>query len=229
MFHLAELLLWNVPPVIAMESTYHCQFSPRYHFYYRDGTFSTFTSFSYRDGKISTLISIYYRDGKFATLISFYYCDGKFSSLISFYYRDGKFSSLISFYYCDGKFSSLISFYCRDGKFSTLILLPWSNIFYTFTWSFYYRDHGAFFFLDINLLPWRNILFLDIILTPFKLHLHALKKSARHAKFLAPCLVYPCRDYLREVVSAPLKFWALVKHYIWDPCVYTSKIGSAVP
>ena len=24
------------------------------------------------------------------------------------------------------------------------------------------------------------------------------KKSARHAKFLAPCLVYPCRDYLLE-------------------------------
>ena len=37
-----------------------------------------------------------------------------------------------------------------------------------------------------------------------KPHLHALKKSAQHAKFLAPCLVYPCRDYLREV-----KFWAL--------------------
>ena len=27
-------------------------------------------------------------------------------------------------------------------------------------------------------------------------HLHALKESVRHAKFLAPCLVYPCRDYL---------------------------------
>ena len=55
------------------------------------------------------------------------------------------------------------------------------------------------------------------------------KKWARHAKFLAPCLVYACRDYLLKVVSAPLKFWALVLHYIWDRYVYTSKIGSAVP
>ena len=31
-----------------------------------------------------------------------------------------------------GKFSILISFYYRNGKFST------------FTWSFYYRDHGTF-------------------------------------------------------------------------------------
>ena len=68
-----------------------------------------------------------------------------------------------------------------------------------------------------------------VFLVIFKPHLRALKKSARHAKFLAPCLVYPCRDYLREVVSAPLKFWALVPHYIWDRYVYTSKIGSAVP
>ena len=35
--------------------------------------------------------------------------------------------------------------------------------------------------------------------------IHVLK-TAWHAKFLAPCLVYPCRDYLPEVVSAPLKF-----------------------
>ena len=68
-----------------------------------------------------------------------------------------------------------------------------------------------------------------VFLVIFKPHLRALKKSARHAKFLAPCLVYPCRDYLRGVVSAPLKFWALVPHYIWDRYVYTSKIGSAVP
>ena len=61
-----------------------------------------------------------------------------------------------------------------------------------------------------------------------KPHLHALKKSARHSK-LAPCLVYPCRDYLREVVSAPLKFWALVPPYMWDRYVHTSKIESAVP
>ena len=39
----------------------------------------------------------------------------------------------------------------------------------------------------------------------------------------------PCRDYLRKVVSAPLKFWALVPHCIWDRYVYTSKSGSAVP
>ena len=62
----------------------------------------------------------------------------------------------------------------------------------------------------------------------FKPHLHALKKSARHSKFLAQCFIYQCRDY-REVVSAPLKFWALVSHYMWDRYVYMSKIGSAVP
>ena len=47
-----------------------------------------------------------------------------------------------------------------------------------------------------------------VSLVIFKPHLRALKKSARHAKFLAPCLVYPCRDYLRGggVVSASLKF-----------------------
>ena len=39
----------------------------------------------------------------------------------------------------------------------------------------------------------------------------------------------PPGDYLREVVSAPLKFWALVPHCIWDRYVYTSKIGSTVP
>ena len=61
--------------------------------------------------------------------------------------------------------------------------------------------------------------------TPFT----GAKKSARHAKFLAPCIVYPCRDLLREVVLAPLKFWALVPHYIWDRYVYTSKIVSAMP
>ena len=33
-----------------------------------------------------------------------------------------------------------------------------------------------------------------------------LQKSERHAKFLAPCVVYPCQDLLREVVSALLKF-----------------------
>ena len=39
-----------------------------------------------------------------------------------------------------------------------------------------------------------------------KPHLHALKRSVLHAKFLAPCLVYSYRDYLWEVVSAPLNF-----------------------
>ena len=62
-----------------------------------------------------------------------------------------------------------------------------------------------------------------------KPRLHEVKKATRHAKFLAPCLVYPCRDYLQEVVSAPLKFWALVLHYMWDRYICTSKIGSAVP
>ena len=36
-------------------------------------------------------------------------------------------------------------------------------------------------------------------------------------------------SFTREVVSAPLKFWALVPYYFWDRYVYTSKIGSAVP
>ena len=40
---------------------------------------------------------------------------------------------------------------------------------------------------------------------------------------------FSVRDYLREVVSAPLQFWALVPHYMWDRYVYTSKLGSAVP
>ena len=52
-------------------------------------------------------------------------------------------------------------------------------------------------------------------------HLHVLKNQPR--------LVYPCRDYFPEVVSAPLKFWALVPHFIWDQYVYSSKIGSALP
>ena len=63
----------------------------------------------------------------------------------------------------------------------------------------------------------------------------AWKSPERHrwaftrTNFFARCLVYRCRDCLREVVSAPLKFWALVPHYVWDRHVYTSKIGSAVP
>ena len=62
-----------------------------------------------------------------------------------------------------------------------------------------------------------------------KPHLHLLKNEHGTQKCLAPCVVYPCRDLLREVVSATLKFWALVPHYIWDRYVYTSKIVSAVP
>ena len=37
-------------------------------------------------------------------------------------------------------------------------------------------------------------------------------------------IVYPCRDYFQEVVSATLKFWALVPHLMWDRYVYTSKL-----
>ena len=46
----------------------------------------------------------------------------------------------------------------------------------------------------------KELFFISFVLA-IKPHLHALKKSARHAQFLAPCLVYPCRDYLPEVVS----------------------------
>ena len=63
----------------------------------------------------------------------------------------------------------------------------------------------------------------------FKPHLHALKNAARHAKFSAPCLIYLWGDYLREVVSAPLKFWALEPHFMWDWYVNMSKIVRAVP
>ena len=49
--------------------------------------------------------------------------------------------------------------------------------------------------------------------SPLKTPFTRAKKSARHVKFLAPCLVYPCRDYLPAVVSAPLKFWALCQKF----------------
>ena len=39
----------------------------------------------------------------------------------------------------------------------------------------------------------------------------------------------PWGDYLREVGSAPLKFWALEPHFMWDWYVNMSKIVSAVP
>ena len=40
--------------------------------------------------------------------------------------------------------------------------------------------------------------------------------------------IYRCRDYLPEVVSAPLKFWAPVLKFFQDRCVYTAVTGSAV-
>ena len=52
-----------------------------------------------------------------------------------------------------------------------------------------------------------------------KPHLRPLKKSALHAKFLAPCLLYPTPKILSTQVP----------HYFWDRYVYTSKIGNAVP
>ena len=50
------------------------------------------------------------------------------------------------------------------------------------------------------------------------------KKDLERTNFLARCLVYPCRDYLLEVDSAPLKFWAPVPHYVWDRYVYSPKL-----
>ena len=41
--------------------------------------------------------------------------------------------------------------------------------------------------------------------------------------------IYRCRDYLPEVVSAPLKFWAPVPKFFQDRYVYTAITGSAVP
>ncbi len=55
------------------------------------------------------------------------------------------------------------------------------------------------------------------------------KQRMRHSCFRHGASIYPCRDYLLEVVSAPLKNWALVPHFFWDRYVYTSIIGSAVP
>ena len=59
-----------------------------------------------------------------------------------------------------------------------------------------------------------------------KPHLHTLKKisAARQIFGTVPRLPVP-----RLPPAAPLKFSALVPHYIWDLYVYTSKIGSAVP
>ena len=50
------------------------------------------------------------------------------------------------------------------------------------------------------------------------------KKDLERTNFLARCLVYPCQDYLLEVDSAPLKFWAPVPHYVWDRYVYSPKL-----
>ena len=55
------------------------------------------------------------------------------------------------------------------------------------------------------------------------------RRAFTRTNFVPRCLVYPCRDYILEVVSAPLKFWAPVSHYIWHQYVYTTKIGSGVP
>ena len=41
--------------------------------------------------------------------------------------------------------------------------------------------------------------------------------------------IYRCRDYLPEVVSAPLKFWGPMPKFFQDRYVYTAITGSAVP
>ena len=55
-----------------------------------------------------------------------------------------------------------------------------------------------------------------------KPHLHALKKSARPAKFLAPCLVYPGGSLGTPKILSSGAILHLEPNY-------TSKIGSAVP
>ena len=48
-------------------------------------------------------------------------------------------------------------------------------------------------------------------------------------RFRHRTLVYRCRDYLPEVVSAPLKFWAPVPKFFQDRYVYTAITGSGIP
>ena len=41
--------------------------------------------------------------------------------------------------------------------------------------------------------------------------------------------IYRCRDYLPEVVSAPLKYWAPVPKFFQDRYVFTAITDSAIP
>ena len=65
-----------------------------------------------------------------------------------------------------------------------------------------------------------------------------LKKSAQHVKFLALCLVRPCRDYLREVslgtskilrTGATLHLGPIYLHVENWKCCTALKIISTVP
>ena len=143
-------------------------------FYCRDRTFSTLISFYNRCVTFSSLISFYYRDVTFSTLILSYYPHVTFSTLKPSYYRDETFFTSISFFYRNVTFPTLISFYCRDGTF-----VPWSHfttvmehfLHWYLVWSKNIGGRGAgppgpspgFATVDVILLLWCDILYLDII------------------------------------------------------------------
>ena len=100
------------------------------------------------DETFSTSISSYCRDVTFSTLISIYCRTGTLSTLISIQCRDEK-----SFQCCKGKISNLISIDClfhhhwwKRKFYLDINLVPWWNI----------------LCLAINSLPWFNISYLDI-------------------------------------------------------------------
>ena len=149
---------------------------------YYDGTLSALISIYYRDVTFSSLISICYRDGTFSSLISILtppWWNNAYMTLISIYYRNGTFyhdgiSALLPFwkffsililktlmYHCDGTFSTLISIYYRDEQFqpSFSLLLRWS-IWYMYLEIMISYSAETRFYLDINLIPCWNILYL---------------------------------------------------------------------
>ena len=64
-----------------------------------------------------------------------------------------------------------------------------------------------------------------LVVTAAKLILHCITGL----RFRHRASIYRCRDYLPEVVSAPLKFWAPVSKFFQDRYVYTAITDSAVP
>ena len=68
-----------------------------------------------------------------------------------------------------------------------------------------------------------------LVATAAKLILHCIDALHTGLRFRHRASIYRCRDYLPEVVSAPLKFWAPVPKFFQDRYVYTAITDSAVP